>query len=262
MSSRLLHAAPSAPSDTVMPRARISATGAMPDPSFRFEPGQCITLTSCSASSCLLALVDPHAVRGAQARRRQADGARGTRCWSGRRIAARTIAISSRDSDACVCTSAPCSADRLRHGFEQLARARDGEPRRERGAQPAVGRAVPALADARRSRRSTPRVCSCSRGGTVGVGVHHALADRRAHAALGRRPRTPTSVSCTVSIVSTAVVPLQQQLGRREPRRGAQRRRRVRGFHRPDARPQPVHQRADRRRSRGTASGRDGCASG
>ena len=36
---------------TVIPRIRMSVTGAMPDPSFRFEVGQCITLTPPSASS-------------------------------------------------------------------------------------------------------------------------------------------------------------------------------------------------------------------
>ena len=52
-----------------------------------------------------------------------------------------------------------------------------------------------------------------------------------------------TSVSCTVSIVSTVVVPVQQQLRGGEARRRAQRRWRVRGLHRPDAPPQPLEQR-------------------
>ena len=51
MSRWLLQAAPSAPSDTEMPLARISTTGARPEPSFRFDPGQCSTLTPRSAIS-------------------------------------------------------------------------------------------------------------------------------------------------------------------------------------------------------------------
>ena len=49
MSRWLLQAAPSAPSEIEMPLARISTIGARPDPSFRFEPGQCRIFTSCSA---------------------------------------------------------------------------------------------------------------------------------------------------------------------------------------------------------------------
>ena len=38
------------PSETVIPCRRISTTGASPEPSFRFEPGQCSTFTSRAAS--------------------------------------------------------------------------------------------------------------------------------------------------------------------------------------------------------------------
>ena len=152
--------------------------------------------------------------------------------------------------------------DRRGDRFEQLARARHGEARRERGAQPAVRRrrasacgcATLSSIDALRlflqprrhlRRRSPSCTCRSSRAGRS-------------------RPTASntTSVSCTVSIVSTAVVPLAQQLGRRQPRRRAQRSR--------ACAPLPSARRAcaaspsaaGRRRSRGTASGRGGCASG
>ena len=186
MSRRLLQAAPSAPSDTVMPRARISATGAMPDPSFRFEPGQCSTLTSCSASSRLLARRPPRrsAPRTGAARRDRWPP--GTRCC---RTPVRfwTIAISSRDSDACVCTSSPRSARQARR---PLRAARASTRRRS----------------AARTRRAGGRSCApCQRVGSArlssidvlrvflqprrhsAVDVHHALADRRAQPALGDR---------------------------------------------------------------------------
>ncbi len=73
MSRRLLHAAPSAPSDTHTPRARSSTIGAIPDPSFRLEPGQCSTFTFRSAISACSASVThtqwaAHRSAGRQAR--------------------------------------------------------------------------------------------------------------------------------------------------------------------------------------------------
>src|SRR5207237_1355723 len=67
MSSRLLQGAPSAPSETETPRSSISATGATPEPSFKFEEGQCaacvpvlasksisrsLTWTQCASTTC------------------------------------------------------------------------------------------------------------------------------------------------------------------------------------------------------------------
>ena len=43
MSRRLLYAAPSAPRETETPRSTNELTGAIPDPSLRFEDGQCET---------------------------------------------------------------------------------------------------------------------------------------------------------------------------------------------------------------------------
>src|SRR5881275_388735 len=50
MSSRLLHGAPSAPSETETPRSSIDATGATPEPSFMFDEGQCETCVPAPAS--------------------------------------------------------------------------------------------------------------------------------------------------------------------------------------------------------------------
>ena len=65
---------------------------------------------------------------------------------------------------------------------------------------------------------------------------------------IARRPvsasaSNTTSVSCTVSIVSTVVVPESSSSAAASRAGGAQRRRRVRRFHRPDAALQPVEQR-------------------
>ena len=149
-------------------------------------------------------------------------------------------------------------ADRL----EQVARARHGESRRERRA--AGGRSA---APSQRRCRS------------------QALVDRRASRFAGdgaARPRRRPSCTCR----STARSPVcghrlehrvrivhglhrqhrrraaREQFAGRQARRRPERGRRVRGLHRPDARAQPVDERRGRRRSRGTASGRGGCASG
>ena len=215
----------------------------MPEPSFRFEPGQCITLTSCSASSaCSRSSTQTQCA----AQRRgdgQAQAARGTRGSSDRPTARRTIASSSRDSDACVCTSAPLLVRQRRDGLEQLARAGDREARRERRAQPAVRPRRPTAVRIARLSSIDARVSSCSRRGTSGVEVHHALADRRAQPALRHRLEDGVRV----------VHRLHRQHGRRAARRAARVAAsraaarsdagRVRRFHRPDARAQPVHQR-------------------
>ena len=226
-----------------MPRARISGTGAMPDPSFRFEPGQCITLTSCSASSAC----SPSSTQTQCAAHRRGDArcdaARDTRCSSARRTSACTIAISSRDSDACVWTSASCCG---RERARPLRAARASTTRRS-------------AARRRRAAVRSPAPCQRARIATLSsidarvVFLQPRAAPRASQSIMhlpivARRPLSATasntaSVSCTVSIVSTAVVPLREQLGGGEPRRRAQRRRRVRRFHRPDARAQPVHQR-------------------
>ena len=118
----------------------------------------------------------------------------------------RTIAISSRDSDACVCTSALLLGRQAGDGFEQFARARHGEARRERGAQPSVGGAVPALAERqalvdRRARRLLQARRHLARRSIMHLPIV-------ARMPLSATASNTASVSCTVSIVSTAVVPL------------------------------------------------------
>ena len=172
-----------------MPRARISATGAMPEPSLRFEPGQCITLTSRSASSACSALGDPDAVRGAQARRRQAR--------VGEVLEVREPAGQPPDDLDLV-------ADLRRVGVHERLLARPTAPRPLRAARAsttprsaartprAAGRwpRRPSAASAPGSRRSTPCVCSCSRARHVVGRVHHALADDRAQPARPTASRT------------------------------------------------------------------------
>ena len=258
-----MHAAPSAPSDTVMPRARISATGAMPDPSFRFEPGQCSTLTSCSASSACSRVVDPHAVRGAQMRRVASPvSARYSRLLEAAGQPPDDVDLVARFSDACVCTSAWCSRRQARDRLEQLARARHGESRRERRAQPAVRPRRASACAARGSRRSTRASAPAAAPATSRVGVHHALADRRAQAALGDALRTPHR--CRAPSPSSAPRSCRSSSssvgGQPRRRRAASR----------ACAPLPSARRAcaaspsaaGRRRSRGTASGTGGCASG
>ena len=244
-----------------MPRARISATGARPDPSFRFEPGQCITLTSRSASSACSRSVT-HTQCAAQRRgvarpvsarySRFEKPARQSRGRLPPRRATRTRA----------CARAPARAsDERRDGLEQLARARHREARRERGVQPAVRRAVPSLLEREalvdRSRRllAQPRrrvarphpSCTCR---------------PTARSPIGASVSKTTSVSWTVSIVRTVRGAGEQQLGRGQaaPRRGAS----TACARLPSARRAASATRAAacRRPIRGTASGTGGCASG
>ena len=141
------------------------------------------------------------------------------------------------------CGRARSSATReCRHRLEQLARARDGEARRERGAQPAVGRAVPALLE---------REALVDRARRLLAQPRRHLAQPRPSCICRRSRACPisasasntTSVSCTVSIVRTVVVPESSSSAAASRGGGAQRRGRVRRFQRPDARPQPLEQR-------------------
>ena len=113
------------------------------------------------------------------------------------------------DSDACVWTSAPCSRDRRGHRFEQLARARHGKPRRERGAQPAVGARRASAGESPGSRRSTRcgRLLQPRRHRRRPTSIMHLPIVARMP--LSATASNTASVSCTVSIVSTVVVPLE-----------------------------------------------------
>ena len=121
----------------------------------------------------------------------------------------RTIAISSRDSDACVWTMVRVSAERL---ATASSRSREHDTA-NRGANAA--RSLPSAAPFHRSR--SPRLssidaCAVSRSR---AGVPSAAASIMHLPMVARMPLSATasntaSVSCTVSIVSTVVVPLDR----------------------------------------------------
>ncbi len=127
------------------------------------------------------------------------------------------------------------------HGLEQLLRARHRKAWREGGAEASIGAAVPAPGDRQalidrlsRSLQQTAR--------NRGIGVHHAFADDRP------KPHGLERLEDGVGIVhglhrQHGRRPAQDQLGRRLLRRGRERLGRVRGFHRPDPRLQPIEQR-------------------
>ena len=214
----------------------------MPEPSLRFEPGQCVTLTSCARQQRLLVVVDPDAVRDVQARRQRArpsskysmlraPGCR--RAPSRPRPAARTRACG---------RARPCRDDGRRDRLEQLPRAGEREPRGERDADAAVRRCRGSARCSARLSSSARRPFSRRRAGASGVGlVHQALAERRADAGCRRRLDHRVGVVHGLHRQDRRRA-AAQQLEAGEPRRGAERGRRVRGFHRPDAGAQPVHQ--------------------
>ena len=135
------------------------------------------------------------------------------------------------------------------------------EARRERGAQPAVGRAVPPLRAARRSRRSMRASLPAGAPGTcASESIMHLPM-------VARRPLSRDRLEHGIRVVhglhrQHRRRAAREQLGGREPRR--------RRAATPACAPLPSARRAgaasraaaDRRRSRGTASGTDACASG
>ena len=223
-----------------MPRARISGTGATPDPSFRFEPGQCITLTSCSASSCC-----SRSSTQTQCAAHRCGDARWTLARYSMFVRAAGRLLDDRDLVARFRRVGVHERVLLNPtGWRPLRAARASRTRRSAARTPRAGARWPRRASARgsrRSRRSTPRVLLQPLR-HLRVEVHHALADRRAQPALRDRFEHHIGVVHRLHRQHRGRA-AAQQLGRRQPRRGAQRLGRVRGFHRPDARPQPVHQR-------------------
>ena len=242
-----------------MPRARISATGAMPDPSFRFEPGQCSTFTRRSASSALFGVGHPHAVRGAQPlggeARRDARYA-----MLSRPVCARTTSTSSRCSDACVWTSRPRSSE---SAAVASSRSRVHEIA-NRGASAARSR--PSAAPCQRAMQRQALVERGSRVGwqqprrRVAAHVHQALADDGAQP--GRHERLEHRVRVVHRLHRQhGRRAAEQQLGGGEPRGGARASRRrapPRAARRARAATRAA---AGRRRGRETASGTDECAS-
>ena len=158
-----------------------------------------------------------------------------------RPVRSRTSAISSRFSEAWLCTSSACCCDRW---ATASSRSREQDTA-NRGAKAARSRplARPCQRDAS-ARLSSTDACvrSSSRAGTASVGVHHALADHGAQA--GGLHRLEHRVGIVHRLHGQhGGGAAQQQLGGGERRGGRQRLRGMRGLHGPDARAQPVEQR-------------------
>ena len=190
-----------------MPRARISTIGAMPDPSFRFEPGQCSTLTSRSAMSACSASVTQTQCAAQRRVAREARVGRGTPGSCARPRAAARPRLRPRFRCVGVHEDVLLAGQR-RDRLEQLARARHGESRREGRAQPAVGGAVPAPLQRQRSRRSTPASARAGVAARASSLPSPSCTCRPSPSCpLAASVSNTTSVSCTVSIVSAVVVP-------------------------------------------------------
>ena len=85
----------------LMPRRRISTTGARPEPSLRFEPGQCIALTPRSAiTPCSASVTQTQCAAQRRGLARPTAARYSTFVWPP--DSRRTTSTSSRDSDACV----------------------------------------------------------------------------------------------------------------------------------------------------------------
>ena len=196
----------------------------MPEPSFRFDPGQCSTLTPLAASSACSASVTctqcaAHRRGVARLERRQVCDVVHARSL------ARTAATSSRCSDACVWTSQPCSAESAAVASSSSREQEIANRGRERRHQPAVRRAVPPL----RNRDALvqtfpPRLMQPRR--RLAADVHQALADDGAQSRRHRAPRTPRP--CRAPSPSSARTSCRRESARRPPvapRRRAWRRR-------------------------------------
>ena len=127
-----------------------------------------------------------------------------------------------------------------RHGLEQLARTGHREARRERRMQTAVRGAVPALANRDALVDGMARLL-LQPFRHLRVEVHHALADGGAQAAFGHTFEHHISVVHRLHRQHGGRAAREQLRGGEASRR-AQGVRSVRGFHRPHASPQPVHQ--------------------
>ena len=212
----------------------------------RFEPGQCITFTSRSArSACSRSVTQTQCAvhRRGVARPVTARYSR-LECPPESR---RTTSTSSRDSDACVCTSACSRADSAATASSS-SREHDTA---NRGANAACSRPLAAPSQRFFSARlsSIDRVvCSRSLGGRVIGRVHHALADDGAESR--RRQRLEDDVGVVDRFHrENGGGARQQELRCGQQRRRPQRRWRVRRFHRPDPALQPLEQRHVVRRS-------------
>ena len=189
-----------------MPRSRISTTAARPEPSFRFDPGQCITLTSrsaikaCSASSTQ--------TQWAAHRRGVARPVSARYARFPMPAIARTTSISSRCSAACVCTSMSCVAETA---AVASSRSRVQETAK-RGASATRMRpsAAPCQARWRASASSIAGPTGCLRRGGAAASLSIRHLPTVARRPLAASASSTTSVPCTVSIVSTLVVPVRR----------------------------------------------------
>ena len=203
---------------------------------FRFDPGQC-SLSVVIREQLLLALVDPDTVGRAQcARRAQAGEIFQVRhppeiclTWRFRR-GTRTRAW---------CTSALCCSDSLATASSSSREQATANRGANAALQPSFW-AHPLPSD-REAFSSSEALSPPESPGHLASRITHALSDRRAHAAFADR------LEYHLRIVhgfhgEHGGCPLAGARSSRGASR-AQRRRRVRGFHRPHAHAEPVHQR-------------------
>ena len=163
-----------------------------------------------------------------------------SRCSPGRSAPARARPRRGSPTRACG-PAVRCSTRQRGHRLEQLLRARHRKARRERGAQAAVGAAVPAPGH---RQALVDRLLRLARAD--GAAPRHrrpsCICRRPPSAPWAPAPRTPHPYRARSPSSARWSCPLQQ-LGRGQLRGGAERRGRVRRLHRPDPRAQPVEQR-------------------
>jgi hypothetical protein len=187
----------------------------------------------------LLAGVDPHAVGGAQPRRGEPElgqvghVAQAGLCPNEGHLVAVLAGVGVHQD--------PRGRGLRRDRFEQRPRARHGEPGRQRDADPPIGLPVPAAVQVDAGvEAGAPGLVQPGR--RVAAVVHQALADRGADAGRGDRLEHGVGVVHGLHRQHRRRAG-PQQLVDGEPRRGGQRRRRVRRFERPHALLEPLEQR-------------------
>ena len=189
MSSRLLQAAPSAPSDTVMPR------GAHLDD--RRDARAELQVRAGAVHHLDVVLGEQSPARASSTQTQCAAHRRGDARPAGRQVldvvAGRSVCLDdarsrratptrgcARARRRCADSAATASSSSREHDTAKRG-ANAARRRPSCGAVPARADSASALVDRRVASSS------CSRAGTCGVDVHHALADRRAQAARGDR---------------------------------------------------------------------------
>ncbi len=187
----------------------------------------------------LLAVVHPDAVRGAQPSRRESRVGEVLQIAEAARQSPHEIHFVAVLRRVRVYEDL-VALRQVRDRFEQLSRAGHREARRERGAQPSVGGAVPAL-DQRQALVDRVARPFAEPSRDLAAGVHHALADDGADAGVRERFEHGIGVVHRLHREDRRRARLEQFGGGQAGRR-AQRARRVRRFERPDAALQPLEQ--------------------